>query len=253
MDADALQFHAVLSQHATRAEAALDGLLPAGDTTPRRRHAPCGARAAASGCARSWRWRAAAMFRVPPGQALADRGGGGVHPRLQPGARRPALHGRRRPAPRPADGAREVGRGDGGAGRRRAAGARLRGAGGAAGRDRAAPAGAAAAAAGAGGRRARHGGRAGVRPRRREGAGGARSRGGQRPAGAEDRGALRLGGGVRRDPRAAGRRSRCAAMRRPSGSPTRSATTSSTSRAMRRRRASGCARTRRAARRPSCR
>ena len=69
MDADALQFHAVLSQHATRAEAALEGLLPAGDTTlgAAMRHAVLGG---------GKRLRAflamesAAMFRVPPGQAL---------------------------------------------------------------------------------------------------------------------------------------------------------------------------------------
>ena len=77
-----------------------------------------------------------------------------------------------------------------------------------------------------------HGGRAGARHRGREGAGAARSRGGQRPAGAEDRGALRLGGGVGRDPRAAGRRAAAPLCGRPSGSPTRSATTSSTWRAM---------------------
>ena len=69
MDADALQFHAVLSQHATRAEAALDGLLPAGDTSlgAAMRHAVLGG---------GKRLRAflametAAMFRVPPGQGL---------------------------------------------------------------------------------------------------------------------------------------------------------------------------------------
>ena len=66
---DALQFHAVLSQHATRAEAALEGLLPAGDTTlgAAMRHAVLGG---------GKRMRAflalegAAMFRVPPAQAL---------------------------------------------------------------------------------------------------------------------------------------------------------------------------------------
>ena len=69
MDADALQFHAVLSQHATRVEAALDGLLPAGDTTlgAAMRHAVLGG---------GKRLRAflaqegAGMFRVPPAQAL---------------------------------------------------------------------------------------------------------------------------------------------------------------------------------------
>jgi farnesyl diphosphate synthase len=69
MDAETLQFHAVLSQQATRAEAALDGLLPAGDTTlgAAMRHAVLGG---------GKRLRAflalesASMFRVPPGQAL---------------------------------------------------------------------------------------------------------------------------------------------------------------------------------------
>jgi farnesyl diphosphate synthase len=69
MDADALQFHAVLSQHATGVEAALDGLLPPGDTTlgAAMRHAVLGG---------GKRLRAflamesAAMFRVPPAQAL---------------------------------------------------------------------------------------------------------------------------------------------------------------------------------------
>ena len=137
MDAETLQFHAVLSQHATRAEAALDGLLPAGDTTlgAAMRHAVLGRRQAAA------RVPGAGERGDVPGAAgagAAHRGGGRVHARLQPGARRPALHGRRRPAPRPADGAREVGRGDGGAGGRRAAGAGLRGARRAAGRHRAA-------------------------------------------------------------------------------------------------------------------
>jgi farnesyl diphosphate synthase len=69
MDAEALQFHAILSQLATRAEAALDGLLPPGETTlgAAMRHAALGG---------GKRLRAflamesAAMFRVPPGQAL---------------------------------------------------------------------------------------------------------------------------------------------------------------------------------------
>jgi farnesyl diphosphate synthase len=69
MDAGALQFHAVLSQHATRVEAALEGLLPAGETTlgAAMRHAVLGG---------GKRMRAflamegAAMFRVPPAQAL---------------------------------------------------------------------------------------------------------------------------------------------------------------------------------------
>jgi farnesyl diphosphate synthase len=69
MDAEALQFHAVLSQHATRVEAALEGLLPAGDT-------PLGAAMRHAVLAGGKRMRAflametAGMFRVPPGQAL---------------------------------------------------------------------------------------------------------------------------------------------------------------------------------------
>ena len=74
MDAETLQFHAVLSQHATRAEAALEGLLPA--VTPRSgaamRHAVLARRQAA---AAFLAMEAAAMFRVPPGQA-SDGGGG---------------------------------------------------------------------------------------------------------------------------------------------------------------------------------
>ena len=53
---------------------------------------------------------------------------GRTDPRLFAGARRPALHGQRRPAPRQADGARAVRRSPGDAGRRRDAGAGLRGA-----------------------------------------------------------------------------------------------------------------------------
>jgi farnesyl diphosphate synthase len=69
MDAELLQFHAVLSQAATRAETALEGLLPAGDTTlgAAMRHAVL------SGGKRIRAFLAletAAVFRVPPGQAL---------------------------------------------------------------------------------------------------------------------------------------------------------------------------------------
>ncbi len=69
MDAETLQFHAVLSQVATRAEAALDGLLPAADTTlgAAMRHAVL------SGGKRLRAFLAiegAAIFRVPPGQPL---------------------------------------------------------------------------------------------------------------------------------------------------------------------------------------
>ncbi|HRO10495.1 polyprenyl synthetase family protein [Amaricoccus sp.] len=68
MDAGLLQFHAVLSQHATRVEAALDGLLPPGDTTlgAAMRHAVAGGKRLRAFLA----VEAAAMFRVPPGQAL---------------------------------------------------------------------------------------------------------------------------------------------------------------------------------------
>ena len=69
MDAALLQFHARLSQSATRVEEALDGLLPAGD-------APLGAamrHAVLSGGKRLRAFLAmesAALFRVPPAQAL---------------------------------------------------------------------------------------------------------------------------------------------------------------------------------------
>jgi farnesyl diphosphate synthase len=69
MDAGTLQFHAVLSQHATRAEEALDGFLPSAETTlgAAMRHAVLGG---------GKRFRAflaiegAAIFRVPSAQAL---------------------------------------------------------------------------------------------------------------------------------------------------------------------------------------
>ena len=69
MDAETLQFHAVLSQAATRAEAALDGLLPADDTTlgAAMRHAVL------SGGKRLRAFLAlesAAIFRVPASQPL---------------------------------------------------------------------------------------------------------------------------------------------------------------------------------------
>ena len=58
----------------------------------------------------------------------ARRGGGGTDPRLLAGARRHALHGQRRAAPRQADRARAFGEAQAHAGRRRDAGAGLRGA-----------------------------------------------------------------------------------------------------------------------------
>jgi farnesyl diphosphate synthase len=69
MDPDVLQFHAVLSQAATRAETALDGFLPAADTTlgAAMRHAVL------SGGKRLRAFLAiesAAVFRVPPAQPL---------------------------------------------------------------------------------------------------------------------------------------------------------------------------------------
>jgi farnesyl diphosphate synthase len=69
MDQDELQFHAVLSQAATRAEAALDGFLPSDETAlgAAMRHA------ALSGGKRLRAFLAmegAAMFRVPPAHAL---------------------------------------------------------------------------------------------------------------------------------------------------------------------------------------
>ena len=253
MDAETLQFHAVLSQAATRVEAALDGLLPAGDTTlgAAMRHAVLVRRQAA---ARLPGARERGDLPGAAGPAAAHRRGGRVHARLQPGARRPALHGRRRPAPRPADGAREVGRGDGGA--RRATRCRRW-------PSRSSP------------RR-----RAASTPRVQarlilhlaQAAGALGMVGGQaldiaaetaaapldlaadhRPAGAEDRLALRLGGGVGRDPRPLRPGAAAPLRRRRSGSPSRSATTSSMSTATPRPRASGCARTRRRARRPSSR
>lgn len=69
MDADALQFHAVLSQAASRAEEALDALLPPADV-------PLGApmRHAVLGGGKRLRaflaLESAALFRVPPGQAV---------------------------------------------------------------------------------------------------------------------------------------------------------------------------------------
>ena len=71
-------------------------------------------------------------------------------------------------------------------------------------------AGAAGLAAGAGGGRARHGRRAGARHRGGGRRGAARPRGDDRPAGAEDRGAVRLGGRVGGDPRAVGSRAAAA-------------------------------------------
>ena len=67
---------------------------------------------------RSCRGAAPSALEIAAARGRAD-------PRLLAGARRPAVHGRRRPAPRQADGARRVRRGDGAAGRRRAAVARV--------------------------------------------------------------------------------------------------------------------------------
>ena len=69
MESETLQFHAVLSQAATRAEAALDGFLPAGDTT-------LGAAMRYAVLSGGKRLRAflalesAAIFRVPQAQSL---------------------------------------------------------------------------------------------------------------------------------------------------------------------------------------
>lgn len=73
MDAETLQFHAALSQAATRAEEALDEWLPDGDTSlgAAMRHAVL------SGGKRLRAFLAiesAAIFRVPPGQALRTAG-----------------------------------------------------------------------------------------------------------------------------------------------------------------------------------
>ncbi len=69
MDAETLEFHAVLSDAATRAEAALDGFLPPGDTTlgAAMRHAALvGGKRLRAFLA----LEAAALFRVPAAQAL---------------------------------------------------------------------------------------------------------------------------------------------------------------------------------------
>ena len=69
MDAEQLQFHAVLSQAATRVEAALAGFLPADETT-----LGAAMRYAVLGGGKRLRaflaLESAAIFRVPPAQAL---------------------------------------------------------------------------------------------------------------------------------------------------------------------------------------
>ena len=91
-----------------------------------RRDALCGARRRQAAAARCWCWRPARRSAATHEAALARGLRGRTDPRLFAGARRPALHGQRRAAPRQAHGAREVRRGRGAAGRRCAAGAGLR-------------------------------------------------------------------------------------------------------------------------------
>ena len=71
----------------------------------------------------------AALFGVPRQQALMAGAAIELRALLFAGARRPAGDGRRRPAPRPADRAQDIRRGDRDPGRRRAAHLRLRRAG----------------------------------------------------------------------------------------------------------------------------
>ena len=85
--------------------------------------------AAASACARSSCWPAQRCSRSRALPALRDRQRHRDRARLFAGPRRPAGDGRRRPAARQADLPQAVRRGDGDPGRRRAAGAGLRGAG----------------------------------------------------------------------------------------------------------------------------
>ena len=239
-----LQFHAVLSQAATRAEEAL-GAASCPPRTPRSAPpcaTPCSP--AASGCARSWRWRAPRSSACRPARRSAPRRRWNActptawctttcpawtTTTCAAASRRCTCAGTRRrrcwratrcralafeilAAPQsgidPRVQVRLVGR------LARAAGAM--GMVGGQALDIAAEAAAA------------------PLPTRR----------GRRPAGAEDRGADRLGGGVGRAARALGHRRRSAATAPTSASPSRSATTSSTWRATPRRPASGCARTR---------
>ena len=92
---------------------------------------PCATRAsaAASGCGRSSTVETAALFGVPREQALMAGAAIELRALLFAGARRPAGDGRRRSAPRPADRAQEIRRGDRDPGRRRPAHLRLRRAG----------------------------------------------------------------------------------------------------------------------------
>ena len=150
---------------------------------------------------------------------------GRVHPHLQPGARRPAVHGRRRPATRATELPRPLRRGHGRAVRRRLAGQRLRAA-----RQGTRAAGERVVAyPGRGRRRAGHGRWAGARHAARSKLG--RGRGRTRHAPREDRGPDRRGGGDGRG-RRRGRAPRSAAGRSSSAAPwgpcSRSPTTSST-------------------------
>ena len=96
------------ARRADAVERELDRLLPPAATGRRRgctRRCAMPCWAAASGCGRSWCCASAELFGVRRGARAAGRRRGRDGARLFAGPRRPAGDGRRRPAPRPADGA----------------------------------------------------------------------------------------------------------------------------------------------------
>ena len=111
-----------------RGSACCDAVLPPAEREPARLHAA--KRYAALGEGKRIRpllvYATGSAIGVAPASARRAGGGGRADPRLLARARRPARHGRRRPAPRPADHSSRVRRGDGDPRGRRAAGARLR-------------------------------------------------------------------------------------------------------------------------------
>ena len=116
----------------SRPSSTMDRLLPTGGGAARRACSrPCAipAWAAASACGPSSCWPAPRLFKVGAHARPAHRQRHRVRARLFADPRRPAGDGRRRPAPRQALLSQAVRRGDGDPGRRRAAGAGLRGAG----------------------------------------------------------------------------------------------------------------------------
>ena len=126
-----MAFSQRLAQAAGLVEARLGGFRRPGAPTPRRGcSTPCAmARsAAASGLRPFLVIECAGLFGVEA-TLRCRRRRARVRALLFPGARRPAGHGRRRPAPRPADRAQGLRRGDRHPGRRRAAHAGLRAAG----------------------------------------------------------------------------------------------------------------------------